>query len=57
MEIIQGFIDAVVGIIQSSGLMTLNWQNYTMIAVSIIIEFWLLFRLLKQLFKDYLLYF
>ena len=39
MEIIQGFIDAVVGIIQSSGLMTLNWQNYTMIAVSIILMY------------------
>lgn len=39
MEIIQGFIDAVVGIIQSSGLMTLNWQNYTMIVISIILMY------------------
>lgn len=37
MEIIQGFIDAVVGIYQSSGLSALDWQNYVMIAVSIVL--------------------
>lgn len=36
MEILQGFVDAVVGIFNSSGLTTLNWQNYVMIGVSIV---------------------
>ena len=35
MEIIDGFLKAIYGIYESSGLMTLNWQNYIMIAVSI----------------------
>ena len=35
MEIIDGFLKAIYGIIESSGLMTLNWQNYIMIVVSI----------------------
>ena len=35
MEIIRGFLDAIYGIFAGSGLMTLNWQNYIMIAVSI----------------------
>ena len=30
MEILQGFVDAVVGIFEDSGLLTLNWQNYVM---------------------------
>lgn len=37
MEILQGFVDAVVGIFNSSGLTTLNWQNYVMIGVSIVL--------------------
>lgn len=37
MEIIQGFIDAVIGIFQSSGLVVLNWQNYVMIGVAIVL--------------------
>ncbi len=39
MEILQGFVDAVGGILQSSGLYTLNWQNYIMIAVSILLMY------------------
>ena len=37
MEIINGFIDAVIGLIQTSGLLTLQWQNYVMIGVSIVL--------------------
>ena len=36
MEILQGFVDAVVGIFEDSGLLTLNWQNYVMIGISIV---------------------
>ncbi len=35
MDIFQGFIDAVVGLFNDSGLTTLVWQNYVMIAISI----------------------
>ena len=38
MEILQGFADAVVGIFEGSGLSTLNWQNYVMIGISIILH-------------------
>lgn len=51
MEIIQGFVDAVVGIINSSGLMVLNWQNYVMIGVSII----LLYLAIKKQYEPLLL--
>ncbi len=37
MEIINGFLQAVQGIIETSGLMTLQWQNYVMIGVSIVL--------------------
>ena len=37
MEIINGFIKAVEGIIQTSGFATLQWQNYVMIGVSIVL--------------------
>ena len=37
MEILQGFADAVVGIFEGSGLSTLNWQNYVMIGISIVL--------------------
>ncbi len=37
MEILTGFVDAVKGILTSSGLFTLTWQNYVMIAVSIVL--------------------
>ena len=34
MTIINGFLDALSGLFQSSGLMSLTWQNYVMIAVA-----------------------
>ena len=37
MEIINGFLKAVEGIIQTSGFATLQWQNYVMIGVSIVL--------------------
>lgn len=37
MEIINGFLKAVEGIIQASGFATLQWQNYVMIGVSIVL--------------------
>ncbi len=37
MEIIDGFLRAVEGIIQSSGFLSLPWQNYVMIGVSIVL--------------------
>lgn len=51
MEILQGFIDAVIGIVQSSGIFTLNWQNYVMIGVSII----LLYLAIKKQYEPLLL--
>lgn len=51
MEILQGFVDAVNGILQSSGLFTLNWQNYVMIGVSII----LLYLAIKKQYEPLLL--
>ncbi|MCQ2513755.1 MAG: sodium ion-translocating decarboxylase subunit beta [Ruminococcus sp.] len=37
MEILQGFVDAVVGIFQTSGFAALTWQNYVMMLVSFIL--------------------
>ncbi len=51
MEIIDGFLKAIYGIIESSGLMTLNWQNYIMIAVSI----FLLYLAIKKQYEPLLL--
>lgn len=51
MEILQGFIDAVVGIFESSGLLTLNWQNYLMIGISIV----LLYLAIKKQYEPLLL--
>ena len=51
MEIINGFIEAIQGIINGSGLMTLNWQNYIMIAVSI----FLLYLAIKKQYEPLLL--
>lgn len=51
MEILQGFVDAVVGIFNSSGLTTLNWQNYVMIGVSIV----LLYLAIKKQYEPLLL--
>lgn len=51
MEILQGFVDAVNGILQSSGIFTLNWQNYVMIGVSIV----LLYLAIKKQYEPLLL--
>lgn len=50
MEILQGFVDAVVGIFNSSGL-ALNWQNYVMIGISFI----LLYLAIKKQYEPLLL--
>lgn len=39
MEIIDGFVKAVVGIIEGSGIMHLEWQNFVMIGISIILMY------------------
>ena len=51
MEILNGFLDAIRGIFESSGLMSLNWQNYIMIAVSI----FLLYLAIKKQYEPLLL--
>ena len=51
MEIIQGFIDAVTGIYLSSGLATLEWQNYVMILISFV----LLYLAIKKQYEPLLL--
>ena len=37
MEIINGFLDGIVGLYQSSGFVSLTWQNYVMVGVSFIL--------------------
>ena len=39
MEILNGFLDAIKGIYLSSGLVSLDWQNYVMIAISCFLLF------------------
>lgn len=39
MEIIDGFVKAIQGIIESSGIMHLQWQNFVMIGISIILMY------------------
>ena len=51
MAILQGFVDAVVGIFNSSGLTALNWQNYVMIGISFI----LLYLAIKKQYEPLLL--
>ena len=51
MEIINGFLDAIQGILQSSGLFTLTWENYVMIGVSIV----LLYLAIKKQYEPLLL--
>ena len=51
MEILNGFLDAIYGIFTSSGLVSLNWQNYIMIAVSI----FLLYLAIKKQYEPLLL--
>ncbi len=51
MEIINGFLNAVRGIFESSGLMNLTWQNYVMIAISCV----LLYLAIKKQYEPLLL--
>lgn len=51
MEIIDGFLRAVEGIIQSSGFLSLPWQNYVMIGVSIV----LIYLAIKKQYEPLLL--
>ena len=51
MEIINGFVKAIEGILQSSGLFTLTWENYVMIGVSIV----LLYLAIKKEYEPLLL--
>ena len=51
MEILNGFLDAIYGIYSSSGLNTLNWQNYVMIGVSI----FLIYLAIKKQYEPLLL--
>ena len=51
MGILQGFLDALVGLYQSSGLATLAWQNYVMILISIV----LLYLAIKKEYEPMLL--
>ena len=51
MGILQGFLDAIVGLYQSSGIAMLAWQNYVMILVSIV----LLYLAIKKQYEPMLL--
>ncbi len=51
MEILNGFLDSLVGLYQSSGLNALVWQNYVMILVSI----GLLYLAIKKQYEPMLL--
>lgn len=51
MEILQGFLDAVVGLFKSSGLCVLDWQNYVMIGIAIV----LLYLAIKKQYEPLLL--
>lgn len=51
MEILHGFLDALVGLYNDSGLCTLVWQNYVMILVSIV----LLYLAIKKQYEPMLL--
>ncbi len=51
MEIINGFVEAIQGLFLSSGLCSLNWQNYIMIGVSIV----LLYLAIKKQYEPLLL--
>lgn len=51
MEILNGFLDSLVGLYQSSGLCYLVWQNYVMILISIV----LLYLAIKKQYEPMLL--
>ena len=37
MGIIHGFLEGIVGLVESSGFVSLGWQNYVMVAVSFVL--------------------
>lgn len=51
MDILNGFVDSVTGILKSSGLSSLVWQNYVMIGISIV----LLYLAIKKQYEPLLL--
>ncbi len=51
MGILQGFLDAVVGLFYDSGLMELSWKNYAMVAIACV----LLFLAIKKQYEPLLL--
>ncbi|MEE0858012.1 MAG: sodium ion-translocating decarboxylase subunit beta [Acutalibacteraceae bacterium] len=51
MEILQGFLDSIVGLYEGSGLCYLPWQNYAMIGISIV----LLYLAIKKQYEPLLL--
>ncbi len=51
MQIINGFLDAIIGLYNSSGLATLGWQNYVMIVIAIV----LLYLAIKKQYEPLLL--
>ena len=51
MDILHGFLDAIVGLYKDSGLVSLTWQNYVMMGISII----LLFLAIKKQYEPLLL--
>ena len=51
MSILQGFLDSIVYLFQTSGLSTLSWQNYVMVAVACV----LLYLAIKKEFEPLLL--
>ena len=51
MEIITRLGDVFIGLIQSSGLMTLSWENYVMIVIS----FMLMYLAIKKQYEPLLL--
>ncbi len=51
MEIIDGFFKAIEGIIQSSGFLKLQWQNYVMIGVAVV----LIYLAIKKQYEPLLL--
>lgn len=51
MEIINGFVDSIVGLFHDSGMMVLGWQNYVMILVAIV----LIYLAIKKQYEPLLL--
>ncbi len=51
MEIINGFLDAIVGLYNDSGLASLAWQNYVMVVISFV----LLYLAIKKQYEPLLL--